>query len=51
LGYDGPEGFVAADTAYYASAERAALDPDPAPYIEHAEERFMTSVLASPPPN
>jgi hypothetical protein len=50
LAYRGPEGFVAADAAYYASAERAALDPDPAPYIEHAEERFMTSVLASPPP-
>jgi hypothetical protein len=49
LGYDGLEGFGAADAAYYASAERAALDPDPAQYIEHAEERFMTAVLANSP--
>jgi len=49
LGYDGPEGFAAADAAYYASAERAALNPDPARYIVHAEERFMTSVLPASP--
>jgi hypothetical protein len=31
--YDGPEGFEAADEAYYASAERETLDPDPAQWI------------------
>jgi hypothetical protein len=51
LGYDGPEGFAAADVAYYASADRAALDPDPAQYIAHAEHRFMTSILAIASPN
>lgn len=45
LGYAGPGGFAAADAAYYASAERAALDPDPAQYFEHTEEWLMTSIL------
>jgi hypothetical protein len=51
LGYDGPEGFAAADAAYYASADRAALDPDPAQYIEHTEQSSMASVLVIAPPN
>jgi hypothetical protein len=33
LGYDGPEGYEASDAAYYASPERAALDPDPARHL------------------
>ncbi len=31
--YDGPEGFDAADAAYYASEERRRLSPDPAEHI------------------
>lgn len=38
LAYDGPGSFATADAAYYASGERAALDPDPAQWIEAAEE-------------
>lgn len=34
LGYDGPEGLEAADTAYYASPERAALSPDPVRWLQ-----------------
>ena len=45
LGYDGPEGFAAADAAYYASAGRAAVDPDPRQYIEGVEQQTMTSIL------
>ena len=45
LAYDGPDGFAAADAVYYASPHRAALDPDPARYIEHAEHQFLTAVL------
>ncbi len=45
LAYDGPEGFEARDAAYYASEERKALRPDPAPLIETAETYTMTSAL------
>ena len=38
LGYDGPDGFAAANAAYYDSPERAALDPDPARHIAEARE-------------
>ena len=48
LSCDGPEEFESRDAAYYASAERAALDPDPAQYIARAEHWFMTSVLPDP---
>jgi hypothetical protein len=41
LGYDGPDGFEAADARYYASAERAALDPDPAQWFETSESVRM----------
>lgn len=34
LGYDGEDGFDAADRRYYASPERSALDPDPARFME-----------------
>jgi hypothetical protein len=37
LGYQGPDGFDAADARYYASAERAALEPDPAQWFEASE--------------
>ncbi len=45
LGYDGPEGFAAADAAYYASAARATLSPDPRPFFAQTEQWFMDSVL------
>ena len=38
LGYDGPEGIAVANAAYYASPERAALDPDPARHIAEARQ-------------
>jgi hypothetical protein len=38
LGHDDLE---AADAAYYASAERAAVDPDPARHLAHAEHLNM----------
>ena len=37
LGYEGPDGFDAADARYYASAERAALEPDPAQWFDTSE--------------
>ncbi len=45
MGYDGPDGFAAADARYYASAERKGLAPDPAQFIERPETRMMRSVL------
>jgi hypothetical protein len=45
LSYDGPEGFEAADARYYASAERAALDPDPAQWFETSEAVRMSPLL------
>jgi hypothetical protein len=45
LTYIGPESFEERDAAYYASADRAALDPDPGQYIEHVEAFIVTSVL------
>jgi NIPSNAP len=38
LGYEGPDGFACADARYYASPERAGLEPDPARLLERAEE-------------
>jgi hypothetical protein len=46
LSYDGPEGFAAKDSAYYASAERGALDPDPVQFIARAERWFVRPVVA-----
>jgi hypothetical protein len=45
LGYDGPDGFAAADARYYGSDERAALDPNPARLLT-AIEHFMVTQLA-----
>ena len=43
--YDGPEDWEMKDRAYYASTERAILDPDPAQHIESVEQFFITPVL------
>ena len=42
LGYDAD--FDEADGAYYASAERAAVDPDPARLLEHVEHLRLDAV-------
>jgi len=44
LSYDGPEGFEARDAMYYASAERKALNPNPARHLEVTDTRLMTPV-------
>jgi hypothetical protein len=43
MSYDGD--WTAQEKAYYASAERAALDPDPAQYIAQTNQWFITPVL------
>ena len=45
IGYDGPEGFAAADKSYYASDERKLISPDPAQYIEATLNVTIASVL------
>jgi hypothetical protein len=44
LGYDGEDGFAAADARYYASPERTSLSPDPARHIAHTEHRPLRDV-------
>ena len=41
LGYDGDDGFAAADGRYYASPERKNIDPDPARHIKHADHKQL----------
>ena len=45
LTYDGPEDWETKDRAYYASPERAALDPDPAKLIEEIDTTFVTPAV------
>ena len=45
LTYDGPDDWSAKEAAYYDSAERATLDPDPAQYIARADRWFIRSVI------
>jgi hypothetical protein len=45
LGYDGLDGFAAADQRYYESEERKQMSPDPAQYIDGAINEMMRSVL------
>ena len=44
LRHDGPETFDEADLAYYASPERAAIDPDPAQWIAEARKAWLRSL-------
>jgi hypothetical protein len=44
LGYDGPDDLETANAAYYASPERAALDPDPARHIADAREQRVRAI-------
>ena len=51
LGYDGPDGFEAADTRYYDSSERRRLNPDPAQWFESsAVVRIRGAALCISPP-
>lgn len=45
MSYDGPADWDTQDAAYYASPERAALNPDPAQYIAKAEHWFISPVV------
>jgi hypothetical protein len=49
IGYDGANGFAAADKDYYASAERKSMSPDPAQFIEASLEKRITSALPVAP--
>ena len=44
LSHDGGD-WEALEAAYYASSERAAIDPDPRQYIAKAEQWFLTRVI------
>lgn len=44
LGYEGADGFVAADDRYYSSAARTALDPDPSDLVEAATSEMVDAV-------
>ncbi len=45
IGYEGPLTFEAAEAAYYASAERSALSPDPARLIVSASVEWVRPAL------
>lgn len=45
LSYDGPEGFEAKDSAYYASQARITLQPNPVDYIADSENYFLDNAL------
>jgi hypothetical protein len=42
LGYDGEDGFAAADARYYESGERKGVEPDPARHLASVEQRMLT---------
>lgn len=43
LGYEGEQGWAAADAAYYESEERKSLRPDPARHLARVETSMMRS--------
>ena len=45
LGYDGEDGFAAADAAYYDSEERKTLDPNPARLIVSTDDQMGRRVV------
>ena len=45
IGYDGDASWESQERAYYASAKRQGLDPDPARFIARAEEHFVEKVF------
>lgn len=42
VGHDGPEGFAAADQAYYSSPDRDAVSPNPLDLIDEANTSMAT---------
>ena len=44
LGFDGPEGWEAADAAYYASEERLAIAPEPTRHLVAADQWLLKPV-------
>jgi hypothetical protein len=44
LAYEGPVGYASADAAYYASPERAAIDPDPARHLAATRQLAVAPV-------
>lgn len=44
IGYDGPKSWKEAEADYYGSAERKALQPDPARHLAETSARLMTAV-------
>ncbi|HKW69938.1 MAG TPA: NIPSNAP family protein [Candidatus Dormibacteraeota bacterium] len=46
LGYDGPKSWQQADSDYYQSPERKALEPNPARHLVQTGARLMSSVYA-----
>jgi len=44
LEHDDRAAFEAAEAAYYASPERAGVDPDPARWVVHARRQWLTPV-------
>lgn len=48
LTYDGPEPWEKKEAAYYGSAARAGLSPDPALWIARPEQWMVTPVVALP---
>jgi hypothetical protein len=45
ISYDGPEGFTAKDSAYYASQPRKVLQPDPAGFVADRQHYFIEPAL------
>jgi hypothetical protein len=45
VAYDGPESWEAKEAAYYASAARTQLSPDPAQWIARPEQMMVTPVV------
>lgn len=48
LEYEGPGTFEQADEAYYDSAERSAIDPDPARWIVEQRVTWLSHVASGP---
>ena len=48
VGYDGPGSFEEQDRTYYSSAERAAIDPDPATLLDEIQTWFISPVQEEP---
>lgn len=44
IGYDGPKSWQEAEADYYGSAERKALQPDPARHLAETSARLMTAI-------